>query len=390
MSRAAARAHRPRRRRSPVLVVLAVLLALLLALAVAGAVWVLGLGRSVDRGVQRFDEAAFPEESLRPAEPGAQADRDAGGAGSAEGSGDGADGAAAGGAVFAPTAPPPGPVPAGVDPQAAVAGPQAPAADEVADGEAVDFLLVGEDSGIEGRDPSGRSDALMWVHVPGDRQDVQVMSIMRDLWVPIPGHGDAKVNAAYQYGGIPLTVATVENMFQARVDHVVAVDMAGFQGLVDALGGVTVDNPVAFTASNGQAFPQGAVEMDGADALVYARERYNLPRSDFDRVENQQRLVKAIVSKALSLDTLSSPARVQDSVERFSPYLTFDDSLGSADLAALAWSLRDVRGGDIRTSTAPTAGVGDTADGQDVVWPDWAGIAEVGREIRTGQGGGGR
>lgn len=390
MSRAAARADRPRRRRRPVLVVLAVLLALLLALAVAAAVWIMGLGRSVDQGVQRFDQNAFPEESLRPAEPGAAAVVPGDGGADGAGSTAGAAGAAGGGSVFSPTAPPPGPVPAGVDPQAALAGPQAPAADEVVDGEAVDFLLVGEDSGIEGRDPSGRSDALMWVHVPGGRQDVQVMSIMRDTWVPIPGHGDAKVNAAYQYGGIPLTVATVENMFQARVDHVVAVDMAGFQGLVDALGGVTVDNPVAFTAGNGQEFPQGPVEMDGADALAYARERYNLARSDFDRVENQQRLVKAIVSKALSLDTLSSPARVQESVDRFSPYLTFDDSLGSADLAALAWSLRDVRGGDIRTSTAPTAGVGDTADGQSVVWPDWAGIAEVGRQIRTGQGGGGR
>ena len=73
MSRAAARAHRPRRRRSPVLVVLAVLLDLLLALAVAAAVWIMGLGRSVDQGVQRFDQNAFPEESLRPAEPGAAA-----------------------------------------------------------------------------------------------------------------------------------------------------------------------------------------------------------------------------------------------------------------------------------------------------------------------------
>lgn len=59
--------------------------------------------------------------------------------------------------------------------------------------------------------------------------------------MPIPGHGDHKVNAAYQYGGIPLTVATAENMFQARVDHVIAVDLAGFKGLVDALGGVSVD-----------------------------------------------------------------------------------------------------------------------------------------------------
>ena len=147
----------------------------------------------------------------------------------------------------------------------------------------------------------------MWVHVPGDRSEIQVMSIMRDMWVPIPGHGDHKVNAAYQYGGIPLTVATAENMFQARVDHVIAVDLAGFKGLVDALGGVSVDNPSAFVSTGGIDFPAGTVQMDGDKALAYARERYNLPRSDFDRVENQQRLVKAIVAAFLSRDTLSDP-----------------------------------------------------------------------------------
>ncbi|MGC5048669.1 LCP family protein [Micrococcus porci] len=363
----------PRRRRRPLLIVLVVLLVLLLAAGLIAALWLGGLGRTVDEGVQRFEGQALPEESLRPGEPG-----------SAAAPGSAADGRNASG-VYSPSAPPPGTAPAGVDPATALAGPAGPAADEVADGKAVDFLLVGEDSGVEGRDPNGRSDTLMWVHIPGDRSAVQVRSIMRDTWVPIPGHGDHKVNAAYQYGQIPLTVATVENMFQARVDHVVAVDMAGFQGLVDALGGITVDNPVAFTAGDGHAYPAGAIQMDGATALVYARERYNLPRGDFDRVENQQRVVKAVFSKALSLDTLSDPGRVQQAVERFSPFLTLDSELGSGDLAALAWSMRNLRGSDIQTSTVPTAGVGYSADGQAVVWPDWPAIHEIGRQIRTSE-----
>ncbi|MBD4480508.1 LytR family transcriptional regulator, partial [Xanthomonas citri pv. citri] len=85
----------------------------------------------------------------------------------------------------------------------------------------------------------------------------------------------------------------------------------GFKGLVDALGGVSVDNPSAFVSTGGIDFPAGTVQMDGDKALAYARERYNLPRSDFDRVENQQRLVKAIVAAFLSRDTLSDPSRVQ-------------------------------------------------------------------------------
>ena len=361
-----------RRRRRPWLIALVVLLVALLAAGAVVAVYLGGLARSIDEDTRRFEGGAFPAESARP------------GAGGDPGAGDA--GGAAGAPAQQPTAPPPGMDAAQSEAAAAaeVQGPVAPAASEQADEEALDVLLVGEDAGAEGRDPSGRSDTLMWVHVPGDRSEVQVMSIMRDMWVPIPGHGDAKVNAAYQYGGIPLTVATVENMFQARLDHVVAVDLAGFQGLVDALGGVTVDNPRAFTSTGGIDFPAGQVRMDGEMALAYARERYNLPRSDFDRVENQQRLVRAIVAQFLSRDTLSDPGRVQDSVQRFAPFLTLDDELDSGSLAALAWSLRDARDAPIRTSTAPSLGTGFTDDGADVVWPDWAGIARLGEGIRTG------
>lgn len=382
----------PRRRgkRPPVLlIVLGLLLAAVLAAGVVAAVYVSGLARAVDEDTQRFDQGAFPADSLRPGgtasgsgATGSQA------SGAASASGD--DGTVVGDAdqgkagLWTPTAPPPGMDPALAAGAGAVQGPEAPAADEVADGEAVDILLVGEDSGLEGRASEGRSDTMMWLHVPGDRSSVRVMSVMRDLWVPIPGHGDHKVNAAYQYGGIPLTVATVENMFQTRVDHVIAVDMAGFQGLVDALGGVTVQNPTAFTSTGGKEYAQGSLQLDGESALFYARERYNLPRGDYDRVENQQRLVKAIVSKFLSMDTLSDPARVQQTVERFAPYLTLDDSLDSGTLASLAWSMRDARDAPILTSTVPNLGVGTAGAGQSVVWPDWEGIRALGKGIRTG------
>ncbi|WP_409480636.1 LCP family protein [Micrococcus luteus] len=347
---------RRRRRRRPWLIALAVVLVALLAVGIAAAVYVGGIARIIDQDTQRFDGGAFPAESGRPGAAGASAQQ--------------------------PTAPPPG-----MDADQAAEGargPVAPDADEQADEQALDVLLVGEDAGAEGRDSAGRSDTLMWVHVPGDRSEIQVMSIMRDMWVPIPGHGDHKVNAAYQYGGIPLTVATAENMFQARVDHVIAVDLAGFKGLVDALGGVSVDNPSAFVSTGGVDFPAGTVQMDGDKALAYARERYNLPRSDFDRVENQQRLVKAIVSAFLSRDTLSDPSRVQAAVEEFAPFLTLDDELDSGTLANLAWSLRDARDAPIVTSTVPSVGVGYTDTGEDVVWPDWAAIARLGEGIRTG------
>lgn len=83
----------------------------------------------------------------------------------------------------------------------------------------------------------------MLAHVPADRQHVYLMSIMRDSWVEVPGHGRAKINAAYSWGGVALTTETVEQLLDIRIDHVAEIDFAGFEDMTDALGGVTVDSP---------------------------------------------------------------------------------------------------------------------------------------------------
>ncbi|MDO5634667.1 MAG: LCP family protein [Micrococcus sp.] len=273
-----------------------------------------------------------------------------------------------------------------------VQGPETPGADESRDTAAVNILLLGADSGNLDADSEissirqvGRSDTMMWVHIPGNRQNIRVMSIMRDTWVPVPGYGDRKVNAAFALGGVPLAVRTVENMFQARIDHVVAVDMVGFRDLVNSLGGVTVNNPRTFTSGHqgGTTFEAGQITLTGEQALAFARERYAFNDGDYSRVANQQRLVKAIIDKALSRTTLSNPAGVQESINSFAPYLTFDSTLDSGRLFELGWSMRNVRGSDINVSTVPTNGTGWAGD-QSVVWPDWGSIRAIGRSIRTG------
>ncbi|WIB36226.1 LCP family protein [Curtobacterium sp. MCJR17_043] len=116
------------------------------------------------------------------------------------------------------------------------------------DGDALDVLLIGSDA-RERLDPQhdgvggGRSDTLMLAHVSADRRHVSLMSILRDSWVEVPGHGRAKINAAYSWGGVPLTVQTVEQLLGVRIDHVAEIDFAGFVGMTDALGGVTVQSP---------------------------------------------------------------------------------------------------------------------------------------------------
>lgn len=92
-----------------------------------------------------------------------------------------------------------------------------------------------------------RTDTLMLVHIPADRKNVFAISIMRDTWVTIPGKCEAKINAAMAYGGVALTVQTVESLFQQRIDHVAMVDFEGFKGLIDALGGVEVNVKTLFS-----------------------------------------------------------------------------------------------------------------------------------------------
>lgn len=118
--------------------------------------------------------------------------------------------------------------------------------------EAQNILLLGSDTrGEVGADLDSirgqRSDTIMVVHVPADSSGIQVMSIMRDNWVTIPGYGEHKINAALAFGGVPLTVQTVESLIGVRIDHVAIVDFSGFTMLTNALGGVTVDNAVPFT-----------------------------------------------------------------------------------------------------------------------------------------------
>lgn len=106
-------------------------------------------------------------------------------------------------------------------------------------GDPVNLLFLGSDSRISAGDPSlwqagaQRTDAIMLVHIPSHREEIFVMSIPRDSWVPVPGHGDAKINAAFSYGGPSLLVQTFEQLTGVRIDHLAVVDFASFVELTD-------------------------------------------------------------------------------------------------------------------------------------------------------------
>lgn len=252
---------------------------------------------------------------------------------------------------------------------------------------ALNVLLIGSDS-RSAADPDGdhaaggRSDTLMLAHVPADRKSVTLMSIMRDSWVDVPGHGTAKINAAYSWGGVPLTVQTVEQLLDVRIDHVAEIDFAGFVGMTDALGGVTVESPRAFTA-HGHHYDAGANRLDGDAALAFVRERYAFADADHTRVRNQQAFLRGLVEGLLSRGTLTNPGRVQDFVTATSRYLAVDAGLDFGTLVSLGWSLRDVRPDDLRTFTMPTAGSGTSADGQSYVMVNDGAVQSLSAALRS-------
>lgn len=259
---------------------------------------------------------------------------------------------------------------------------------------AKNILLMGSDAratdaGANSAAMSGgesRSDTLMLMHIPKDGESVYVMSIMRDTWTEIPGHGEHKINAAMSLGGVPLVVQTMENMFAAPIDHVVIVDFEGFKGLTDALGGVTLNNPVAFESRGpqGEFFDQGNVTLDGESALKFVRERYAFSDGDYQRVRNQQLYIKAVVSEFLSRETLTDPAKISRVVSEISPYLSVDEEFDAGAVAELSLNLQHLRSDDIEFFTMPNLGIGASADGQSIIVKDEAAIAEIAAALDSG------
>lgn len=248
-------------------------------------------------------------------------------------------------------------------------------------------MLLGSDKRPQGVDPDvtgTRADSIMLVHVPQDGGQMYVMSIMRDTWVDIPGHGEAKINAALDEGGMPLMVQTVEEHFNTRIDEVAQVDFAGFEGLTDALGGVTVDVPQDFTTREGHHFAAGPQKMNGKTALTFVRERYAFEDGDYQRVRNQRVYLRAMIQKLISSETLSNPVRVNEVVKEISPYLTVSEGLTSGWIAQQAPQLVGLNNSDIHMFTVPTQGTGMSADGQSIVVADTQAMKEIGNAISDG------
>jgi LCP family protein required for cell wall assembly len=214
-------------------------------------------------------------------------------------------------------------------------GQKRPVKDPQAD-QTLDYLLIGTDGGDPTLDRGGRSDSLMLLHVNQARDEAYVMSIPRTTKVEIPGHGQHGINRAFEYGGPPLVVRTVEKLTGTRIDHVVMIDFQGFVKLTEDLGGVTVPNPTAFSGGDHN-FPPGNITVSGDAALWYVRQRQPNERL---RAENQRNVVKAILAKGLSGDVVADPARFTKFLGNAAKRIQVDKTLNDAEIRSTALSIR--------------------------------------------------
>ncbi|MBA4538208.1 LytR family transcriptional regulator [Bacillus aquiflavi] len=175
------------------------------------------------------------------------------------------------------------------------------------------LLMLGVD---ERKGDKGRSDTLIVLSVNPTKQSVQMVSIPRDTRTEIIGRGyEDKINHAYAFGGVDMSIKTIEHFLDIPIDYYIKMNMDGFKDIVNALNGVTVMNDLDFTAE-GVHFPKGELSLNGDKALIYSRVRYEDPRGDFGRQLRQRQIVEAIIKKGVSLGSITKYDAILSALEK--------------------------------------------------------------------------
>ncbi len=218
---------------------------------------------------------------------------------------------------------------------------------------------------------SFNSDTMMLIHLSGDHTKVTVVSLPRDTWLAIPGHGMNKINAAYGLGGPRLMVRTVEQATGVTINDYIEVNFLGFVRVIDALGGVDICLPQALADSySGLHLSAGKHHVDGITALKYARDRHSFATEDLARIDNQQRLLASLLNEAISGGTLANPLRLSRFLSAALAAVRVDNGL---NVAALADQMRGISTSKVAFTTVPIADANFTApDGQSAVQWDTA------------------
>ena len=260
-------------------------------------------------------------------------------------------------------------------------------------GAGTNWLITGSDSrqGLTrkeerklatGRDISGqRSDTIMVMHMPSNGGRPVLISLPRDSYVPIPGHGSDKINAAYAYGGARLLAETVQNITGLRIDHFMTIGFGGFVRVVDAIGGVRMclKQPIRDPAA-GLHLHKGCQTLDGAEALGFVRTRHNFATQDLQRIQNQRVFLRALLRKLTSTGVILNPFSSLPAASGVAGTLTVDNGTHLFQLLQVALALRNPL-----TTTVPISGSFVTSSGQDALKWDTPKALELFRELNKDQ-----
>jgi len=240
------------------------------------------------------------------------------------------------------------------------------------------ILAVGSDA-RPGEDMThSRGDALQLIGMNTKTGAASAIGVPRDSWVDIPGHGHNKINASLYFGGPKLLGQTVGNLVGIQPDYVFVTRFPYFIAMVRQIGGIDVQNPRAFsdTYLKPQGFKAGRIHLSGYDAMAFSRIRHDLPRGDFDRSANQQRVLRGIQARVRA--QASAPGFMERGVVSVMQHLYTD--LGPAELFRLAQAMAQVEPSKI-TNCVVQGGIGDIG-GASVVLPYVSQARMLGNEAR--------
>jgi LCP family protein required for cell wall assembly len=244
---------------------------------------------------------------------------------------------------------------------------------------ALNYLLVGSDTRV-GLTPAqlkllrvgstksaagARSDTMLLVHISKARDKAMIISIPRDSLVTVPAHlgmdgksqapeSQAKINAAFAWGGAPLLIQTFEAKSNLHIDHYLEINFAGFAGIVDSIGGIEVCTKRDINDPKSHlVLSAGIHTLDGVEALKYVRTRDFDGMGDLGRMQRQQQFMSAVLRKATSSGVLLNPLKLVSFFNAAISSIKTDSSLNQSDLLTLVKQMKNLSPGKVRTLTIP-------------------------------------
>jgi LCP family protein required for cell wall assembly len=235
----------------------------------------------------------------------------------------------------------------------------------------IDALHVGFDEGTL------NSDSIMLLHLGSGRP--VLISIPRDSYVDIPGHGMNKMNAALAYGGARLLIQTVENVTGLKIDHYMGIGFAGLVAVVNKIGGVPICLKTAISDSySGVHLAAGCHNLNGVQALAFVRDRHSFPTEDLQRIQDQRAFLSALLKKATSPGVFLNPFTALPFGSTAASSMSVDTGTSLLDLVQVASALRDPE-----TGTVPIANNNYYTSAGDTVQWNTAQATELFKALKT-------